>query len=166
MLIYMYRFTDAIRKSTQDENWFAALFLALCLPDICGALETPEENTDVRYKRWFNANLAQQYSPMFSAEDCYYFRCSCLHQGLDKHNRLSHERIHFITPPPNKSIVHRNKLNNVLQMQIDIFCTDMADAVDNWYENTAKSSTTIQERINDIIKIYGPESLQPFIVFG
>lgn len=161
----MQQFTDSVRKSIVDGNWFSGLFLALCLPDICGALETPKEKVEVRYKRWFNANLAKQYSPVFSAEDCYYFRCTCLHRGLDKHNKLSHERIHFITPPPRQNIVHLNKLNNVLQMQIDIFCNDMATAVDTWYSTMAKNPD-VQSRIKDLIKIYGSESLKPFISFG
>ena len=159
-------FTDAVRKSAQGENWFAALFLTLCLPDICGALETPQVGVRVRYKRWFNDNLSQKYSPMFSSEDCYFFRCSCLHQGLDTRIGLSHERIHFITPPPRNNIVHLNKFNNVLQMQIDIFCEDMAQAVDSWYDKIGKNNPDIQTRINNLIKIYGPESLKPFISFG
>jgi len=162
----MKRFTDAIRKSVQDENWFAALFLALCLPDICGSLETPEENVGVRYKRWFNSNLATKYEPMFSANDCYYFRCSCLHQGLETHASLAYEKIHFIPPPPRNSIVHLNKFNNVLQMQIDIFCEDIANAVDNWYESIANNDEVILSRINSLIKIYDIKSLRPFISFG
>lgn len=162
----MEQFTSAVRKSIHDENWFAGLFLSLCLPDICGALETPEEGVKERYTRWFDSNLSQKYSPMFSSEDCYFFRCSCLHQGLDTHVNISHERIHFITPPPRNNIVHLNKFNNVLQMQIDIFCEDMGQAVDDWYENIGKSDPAIQSRINNLIKIYGPESLKPFISFG
>ncbi|MFH0828634.1 MAG: hypothetical protein V1907_00415 [Candidatus Kerfeldbacteria bacterium] len=160
----MDRFTDAIRKSISDQNWFAALFLSLCMPDICGSLETPDEQVGPRYKRWFGANLATSYSSMFSAEDCYSFRCSCLHQGLDTHQRMSHERIHFITPPPRGNVVHCNMFNNVLQLQIDIFCEDVAMAVDSWYE-AVKNNPEIQARVEALIKIYGPESLQPFIAF-
>lgn len=163
----MQEFTNSIRKSISDKNWFAALFLALCMPDICAVIETPNNNNvGERYKRWFTENLAPTYSPMFSAEDCYYFRCSCLHQGLDTHVNLTHERIHFITPLPNNNIVHRNKINNVLQMQIDVFCNDIAKAVDLWYENVAKKDTEMQTRIDGLIKIYGPESLKPFVSFG
>lgn len=162
----MERFTNAIRKAMQNENWFAGLFLALCLPDICGSLEVPDKQVGERYKRWFNDNLAQKYSSMFSADDCYYFRCSCLHQGIDKHDRIAHEKIHFIPPPPNNNIIHLNKLNNILQMQIDIFCDDMAKAVDDWHEKKAKNDPEIQSRINDLIKVYSIESLKSFISFG
>lgn len=161
----MKRFTDAVRKSVSDGNWFAGLFLALCLPDICGSLETPDDSVGERYKRWFDENLSQNYSPMFTADDCYYFRCSCLHEGIDSHDKLAHERIHFIPPPPNNNIVHLNKLNNVLQMQIDMFCNDVAEAVDNWYERV-KSNPEIESRVANLIQIHPIESLRPFISFG
>lgn len=163
----MEKFTNAIREAVKDENWFAGLFLALCMPDICATIETPQNNNvGERYKRWFNANLADIYLPMFSADDCYYFRCSCLHQGLDIHTKLNHDRIHFITPPPNNNIIHRNKLNNILQMQIDIFCQDMALSVDLWYENIAKKDVNMQSGIDNLIKIHNQKSLEPFISFG
>ena len=103
---------------------------------------------------------------MFSADDCYYFRCSCLHQGLDFHDKMTVDRIHFITPPPRNNIVHLNMFNNILQLQIDIFCKDMAAAVDAWYEAVVKKDPSIQSRVDDLIKIYSPNSLNPIISFG
>lgn len=162
----MKRFTDAIRGATRNENWFAGLFLALCMPDICGSLEKPNAPVGERYKDWFNSYLSQKYSSMFSADDCYYFRCSCLHQGLDSHSKLAQDRIHFIPPPPRENIVHLNMFHNILQMQIDIFCTDIAGAVDAWYQKIAKNNPNIQSRINELIQIYPIESIKPFISFG
>lgn len=162
----MNRFTSAIRKAIEDENWFAGLFLALCMPDICGSLEGPNTPARERYKKWFNCYLSQKYSSMFSADDCYYFRCSCLHQGFDSHDKLPQDRIHFIPPPPKNNIVHLDMLNNVLQMQIDIFCKDIAAAVDIWNKEAAQNNPDIQLRIENLIRIYPVESLKPFITFG
>jgi hypothetical protein len=36
----MKRFTDAGRRALRDNNLYAALSLALTIPDICGSLET------------------------------------------------------------------------------------------------------------------------------
>lgn len=33
---------DAIEAALQAKNWYAALALTLCLPDICGGFEVPE----------------------------------------------------------------------------------------------------------------------------
>ena len=161
----MKRFTDAIRKTIQNKNWYAGLFLALCLPDICGSLETPKVSASKRYKRWFDNNLSEKYSPMFSSEDCYYFRCSCLHQGFDKHNKLVGGKVNFIPPPPNNNIIHLNKLNDILQMQIDIFCNDMSNATDEWYKKEIRNNPKIQLRMKNLIKI-DMKPLHPFISFG
>ena len=64
--------------------YFLALAGALVIPDICGALESPDGKTNgARYTAWFNTNVAPKYSAglvQLSGEDCYFFRCSFLHQ--------------------------------------------------------------------------------------
>lgn len=57
----MLEFVESVRKSLLDENYEAALFIALSLPDICGKLETPEERNGPRAKRWFKDNLKSKY---------------------------------------------------------------------------------------------------------
>ncbi|EHR1162057.1 hypothetical protein KS876_001057 [Vibrio parahaemolyticus] len=63
----MDRFVSSIRKAVADENWFSALFLALAVPDICGALETPPTGrrgeVGERYENWFNKYLKAKYDP-------------------------------------------------------------------------------------------------------
>ena len=160
----MRRFTNSIRKSITEENWFSALFLSLALPDICGSLENPEANVGDRYRDWFNRYLEPEYGEMFSADDCYYFRCACLHQGLPIHARAANEGIHFIPPPPRGNIIHLNKLNNILQMQIDRFCIHMCEAVDRWSDDVHENEE-IQTRIRQLIQIYPISSLKRFIKF-
>lgn len=149
----MHRFTNAVRNALETENWFAALFISLALPDICGALEKPNDGVGDRYKRWFNKYLSSKYASHFSADDCYFFRCSCLHQGTDEHVNSSYENIHFIPPPPRNSIVHLNQIGGALQMQIDVFCRDVCDAVESWMDDVV-NETAIQERIGNLIRIH------------
>src|SRR5262245_41335370 len=122
----MKRFTNAVRQALTDLNWFGALFIALALPDICGALEAPEKETGERYKAWFDKYLAEKYLPNFSAQDCYSFRCACLHQGLTTNEKSSIARIHFVEPHmawPD----HLCKVENGIVMEIDDFCLDICD---------------------------------------
>lgn len=160
----MHRFTDAARKAVADQNWFAALFVSLALPDICGSLENPAAKVGERYVNWFNRYLAPRYGKMFSADDCYYFRCACLHQGLGTHEKSRNDGIHFIPPPPRGNVVHLNLLNNVLQMQIDMFYLDMSDAVEKWTVDVA-GNADIQKRIGQLIQVHPLSSLRPFIAF-
>lgn len=59
----MDRFTTSIEASLLNKNWFAALFMALALPDICAALEDPERPVGERYKDWFQRHLRPAYHP-------------------------------------------------------------------------------------------------------
>ncbi len=63
----MDRFVSSIRKAVEDENWFAALFLSLAVPDICGALQNPPTGrrgeVGERYRNWFNKYLKTKYDP-------------------------------------------------------------------------------------------------------
>src|SRR5215831_12861852 len=77
----MKRFTDAGRQAIAAKNNYAALSLALMIPDICGSLEDPGPGkSQRRYERWFK----QWAEPKFvnlSAEECYQLRCSMIHSG-------------------------------------------------------------------------------------
>lgn len=149
----MENFIDSIRLSIENENWFAALFIALALPDICGSIETPNETVGVRYRRWYDKYLLPKYGGMFTADDCYYFRCACLHEGLDKHQRMVYEHIQFITPPMRENIVHCNIIDDKLQLQIDVFCEDVRLAVEQWLEDVADNED-ICNRLQLLIKIH------------
>jgi len=161
----MQRFIDAIRYSIAEKNWFAAIFIALALPDICGALEKPKAKVGDRYKNWFDRYLAENYKPKFSADDCYYFRCACLHQGFDTHDRMKFEKIHFTPPDSHGSVIHKNRINNILQMQIDVFCEDLCKAVERWCEDT-KDDSELQVRKEMLMKIHPTSSVVPIKMGG
>lgn len=193
----MQSFIDSIKQSIASQNWFGALFIALALPDICSALETPNRPVGERYKDWFNRYLKNKYDPssqyesllarnpeiirsmgehaesmknqkldaslLFTAEDCYQSRCKCLHQGYVQ--RASGETFVFITPPPGNSIVHQNLFNGQFQLQIDVFCQDMCEAVQTWEEDV-KNSGDVQTRIKGLLQIKHYGVLEPSIRFN
>lgn len=193
----MDRFTASIRQAVEQKNWFGALFLALAVPDVCGALESPDAKVGERYRDWFNRYLKKQYDPdtmtesmavsfagipgmqtslsemlkdfpaevfecmqnqkppqgtEFTAEDCYRLRCRCLHQGLPE--KLDAERIHFSAPDPDGRIyIHKNLLNGVFQLSIDVFCLDICNAVDAWLKDVS-GNKEVQNRMTKLIEVY------------
>lgn len=183
----MKRFTDSIRSSVNAENWFATLFLALAVPDVCGALEAPTAGVGERYKNWFIRYLKPKYDPAnlfelvsatspqslqnmsldaleslkspppnaecaFTADDCYRFRCKCLHQGLSQ--KAGGEKIHFTAPDKSGRItMHMSSLNGLYQLQIDIFCLDVCAAVDQWISDVA-ANQEVQGSMRELIEIY------------
>ncbi|MBO7450020.1 MAG: hypothetical protein J6U54_06580 [Clostridiales bacterium] len=52
-----------IESSLRNENFMAALSLALTLPDICGKAEFPNEGTGNRYKKWYDEHVGKYERP-------------------------------------------------------------------------------------------------------
>lgn len=66
------RIIKEIDSSIKNENFLAALALALTLPDICGKAEYPNESkTSVRYKEWYNEYVGKYERPpdIYSDDD-------------------------------------------------------------------------------------------------
>jgi hypothetical protein len=156
----------ALEAALQNENWYGALFVALTVPDICGYLETLKESISGRYKRWF-----KKYMPLYasyvggestrkiflSPSDCYALRCALIHQGgevvKEQKARETLERFHFTEPSPNIQI-HCIVINdNILQLQVDIFCRDVLNGFKKWCQDT-QNTPDIKHRIDIALKVY------------
>lgn len=162
----MKRFTDAVRSAVATKNWYGALAMALTLPDVCGRLEQPTVGSGARYAQWFGqwvqpiythlVGAAREPHVFLSGADCYALRCSYLHEGGGD---IAHQRarqvlddFHFITPPQS-GMVHCNQANSTLQLQVDIFCGDVAAAVDRWAASVVDDQD-IQTRMKDLLVIH------------
>jgi hypothetical protein len=165
----MKRFTEAIRAAIQAQNWHGALTLALTMPDVCDKLENPSRNNiGAGYTAWFERWIAPEYTlplqlstgprVLLSGRDCWALRCKCIHEGRGIVGRENLDRFHFITPPSDGSTTHLIYTSlvgaeKVLLLQVDIFCRDMATAVDNWAESVSGDSEMLQ-RWQDLLVIH------------
>jgi len=156
------KYAHAIQHSLRSQNWFGALFLALAMPDICGALQFPSDQVGTRYRRWFDRYLSAEYAPaLFSADDCYYLRCAALHQGMSEHPRAQNKRVVFITPSPGGRIVfHSNFIESpdgsfVLQLQIDLFCQQICAGVLKWKDDVSTDAAVVA-RIAELLSFQNP----------
>ncbi|MCE1020541.1 hypothetical protein LU640_29335 [Pseudomonas monteilii] len=161
----MNRFTKSLRSSVANSDWYVALSTALTLPDVCGRLIDPTLPSSKRYPAWFREWLEPKYTVdlprgrriFLSGEDCYALRCSYLHEGggdiTQQKARKALEDFHFIFPPGNGNSIHRNLYNNTLQLQVDKFCLEIADAVDAWAKSVADDAD-IQGRMASLLKIH------------
>lgn len=93
------RIIKEIDSSLKNENFMAALSLALTLPDICGKAEYPNEGNGRRYIQWFDeyigkyeippdvhdkenpSRIVNDTMPYMSGEIVYSLRNCFLHQG-------------------------------------------------------------------------------------
>ncbi|HBC3548905.1 TPA: hypothetical protein KD045_003274 [Vibrio parahaemolyticus] len=158
----MKRFTDSIRNALSNKDWYGALSTALTLPDVCGKLVSPESSSKARYIDWFNENMIDLYTRerdghvFLHGEDCYALRCSYLHEGgsniEEQRAQKALSDFHFITPLPG-CLIYRNQVNSKLQLQVDVFCNEIADAVDKWYE-LVKDDEKVLTRMQSTLVIH------------
>ena len=155
----MNRFVTAVRNSISEKNWLAALAMALTLPDICANIEGTEGKPAEKYKTWFDKNLKHIYlggaagqEPLLSGSDCYALRCSYLHDGSESpgdHHKARQviKRYHFREPD---FFMHRNRINDTLQLRVDLFCEEICTAVEQW-ENSLLVTSEVQARLGSLL---------------
>ena len=161
----MKRFTESLRSSVTNGDWYVSLATALTLPDVCGRLIDPTAKSGARYAAWFDEwmslkhklNHPALYKDCFlSGSDCYALRCSYLHEGggdISDRQKRAVDNFHFIVPPRDSISIHMNKYNETLQVQVDVFCYDMACSVDEWSSSVSEDAE-VQSRMSSLLKIH------------
>lgn len=158
----MKRFTSAIRGALKSENWYAALYLSLVMPDICGKLAYPNvKHSGQRYKKWFEAYLAdinkciigEKEVVFLTANDCWALRCSIIHEGVDEITEEKAQKFlnkfYFTTIRVHRILTN----NNVLTLNINFFCEEICEAVERWVEEV-KGNIDIENRMRKILRIH------------
>ena len=162
------RIIEEIQKSLKQENYLAALTMALTLPDICGKADEPSLGTGARYKKWYKDNvvLHEETSdpheadmpycgadmPYLSEEVIYQLRNSMLHQGNPNVDAKSireeqgkiDEFILFVDEPYDSglSVVSYEKelkiTNRKLEVNLVLTCNRICNAAKEYYERNTK----------------------------
>jgi hypothetical protein len=122
-----------IRAASEAGLYYLALFGALALPDICGALESDDGRASgSKYKAWLRDNVTSQAA---DAELIYGLRCSLLHQG----SALPHKGLFplaFNSSAPEVPQLHN--LSTVVNGQrigwlsIPLFVAEVTTAAESW----------------------------------
>lgn len=144
---------EQIEASYDAGHLYLALFCTLALPDICGAISSPDGvTTGVRYREWFDKHVAPKYQGIFDGSNCYAFRCAVLHQGKAEHRNLGYERVVFLAPADRAQyFMHKNILNDALNLDLIEFCNDIVDGVRQWMR-TASADPSYQKNMATFLK--------------
>ena len=165
---------EAVETSVAEENWYAALALALALPDICGKLENPVITSQKRYIAWFDKYLLKIYTlslfgnttVFLNGSDLYALRCALLHEGSED---ISSQRAKQTLDTFIFSIEESHQLlinNTILILNVTKFCQEVCVAVEEWF-NDVKNDVDIMNRINSMLTIRGLHySPTPGIIIG
>jgi hypothetical protein len=147
-----------IEKAIDAGLCYAALVVALTLPDICATLESENAYSGNReYKKWYRENLAHKFHHM-TDEVAYSLRCGMVHQGnlQIKTKGAEPPRVIFTLPHVN-AVVHNMKMNwhggSYLQFDAVSFCHDMIAAVRDWY-NRKKDDAIVQANLPNLLRVH------------
>jgi hypothetical protein len=122
-----------MRFASTMELYFAALIVALALPDMCGALASPNgKASGPKFQQWLV--LHADYSPPEAAQ-LYAFRCSLLHQGTmwpaDDESQIA-----FFEPSPGALQLHNLSTDvgdhHLGWISVPVFVEEIGQAVESW----------------------------------
>jgi len=142
----MWTLFNQVRVTSSLGLFYAGLFSALTLPDICGAMETAKgRGSGGEYAKWFDRWVAPRYAVQgtntFSGAECWELRCSMLHQGKARDPRNLYGYFAFVPGPGLHDISFRRPtINGVLMpdlliLSIPKFCGDVVDGAEAWLES-------------------------------
>jgi len=153
---------DQMQQASDAGLYFAALTVALTLPDICGACASQNgQASGSKYRAWLEQN-ADTFGPR-DAQTLYEFRCSLLHQGSAQHR--SGTRFAFIEPAPGAPQLHNMSTDVageiVTWISVPRFVEEMATGVTRWLD--AHGHTTLVQRNLERFVRRRPEGLPPHV---
>jgi hypothetical protein len=151
-----------------DQTAAAGLFFVAL--QIASALEAKDGVTNRRlYRAWFTkwaqpffppAGPPGHQVPTLTAERCYWFRCSLLHQATTEHPDADIARILFVE---GGGVFHLNLSNDVLNLDLRTFCNSMTQAARNWRASPAGKSRVVADNLQRMIRRY-PGGWPPIVV--
>lgn len=151
-----------IQSCLDNGMFYAAIVLALTLPEVCAALESDDGGgTRGKYKKWYDEYLSEVY-PRITSTDCYSLRCSVVHQGKLGHPGMKYSRVLFTIPDGRGNVFHNNIINDALNLDAARFCSDVMDAAKRWYA-AKQGDPNLLKNLPNLVR-YRPKGLAPYMV--
>jgi hypothetical protein len=155
----MERYFSEIRAAVDGRLWTLAVMGVLAIPDICGALGSPDGRaTGARFRNWVTSNLGERY-PELDADEIYQMRCSMLHQGITA--TRSYTRTIFVVPDGRGNVMHNNIVDDAYQLDLVTFASDVINAAETWLA-THSNDDAVRANLERTVRYY-PTGLPPYI---
>lgn len=138
-------FIRQIRAASEAGLYYLALFGALALPDICGALASENgQASRSKYTEWLRQNVPAEAG---DADLIYGLRCSLMHQGRARPHRGDFP-VAFVYPVGGYGQVHNLSTvvgeDRVGWLSIPIFIAEVTQAAESWLAAFGATDTVIR----------------------
>lgn len=164
-------FVTAMLEAEKAQNNYAAIALALTLPDICGSVDDPGiGKSKARYVKWWNTYASEPFdrlfpkqeeaAPLIAGDDAWALRNAFLHAGQDRweepesDGRRRIRKVRFIHCQI--SSLGSDQSSGTLYVAIDLFVASVGEAIENWL-NDRSSDEQAQTRLKDLLEIMSPD---------
>lgn len=165
-----------INRAAEANAWYAALALALALPDVCGAVEYPNARIGKRYTDWCD-KFVSPHDKNLTGADYYVLRCAFLHTGTDEiqkqHGAYADARMRhiYLTRSGSVSFSGVRKLEvspgsansgmsgtrGAYALPIGDLCSQIAAGVDTWHRAIAGDAQKLAE-LAKLFEVYDPRT--------
>ncbi|WP_461632268.1 hypothetical protein [Labilibaculum euxinus] len=160
----MRKLIKELELSITNKMYWSALNTALLLPDICGALDSPNgQAKGGKYVAWFDKYVLPNYPDSINSWDFYNLRCATIHQGKLNHTNANYSKIIFQLPDNFGNTVHCTIFNNtVMNVSLEIFIEDVISGFEKWY-NERSNVDFVAKNIENTVQ-YRENGLPPYLV--
>jgi hypothetical protein len=154
------RLLAEVRAASAADLHYLALFGALALPDICGALASDNgRSSGPKFKDWLRANVPEQAG---QADEIYGLRCSLLHQG----RATPHGTTIPVAFTGSSGRLHDLSMDvdgvRVAWLASDVFVEEVASGVERWLAQSGQTKTV--QRNREAFARLRPNGLPPYVV--
>lgn len=136
---------EQIERCVSQKLYYVAVMASLAIPDIGGAIDSNDgQASQSKYEGWFDEYVAPKYKGIsrqcLYGKECYFLRCSMLHQGKMQHKALKYSDIIIGEVPQTSTPFNPLFLNKskILFIEPKTFCNNMVFAAYDWLEKVQK----------------------------
>jgi hypothetical protein len=148
-----------IVKALNAKLFYAAICLALTIPDVCSVAETDDEDMNFkiqkRYVPWCDS-WVKSFTQLTSL-DLWALRGGVIHKGQTfGHPKERFERVIFILPFAGNEFQITTKWSSnadpVCMISVEAFCKGMIDSANNWKMAT-KDNAIVQRNLEGLLRV-------------
>ena len=154
---------DDMDKCRQAKAYWALLHITICLPDICGALQSADGEAHLpdTYTRWCDQYFNE---PCLTGRERYRMRCKVLHQGRAKTDQPGrYTGFAFGQPAASWAIDHMRVDGQTLHLDVGESATETRCAVERWIKDLEAHPSSV-EAANVAKNLQSLVRVIPFVV--
>jgi hypothetical protein len=148
---------DDMERCRQAKAYWSLLHVAVCIPDICCALQSADgETRRKRYIKWCNRWLN---NPRLNGAERYRMRCKLLHQGrASRDKRGRYAGFSFGQPSGDGVVDHMRPERRVLHLDVDELFKETKDGVERWIKSLeanplGRKARDVEKHLKFLVKV-------------